>query len=76
MTLKTKATQSFEISEAVYQSTRPEPRMFGIFIKTAVISSEHFISATVSRQRKKQENIVAMVVLRSFRINTNFYHVP
>jgi hypothetical protein len=74
MTSKTKAIHSFEISEAVYQLTRPEPQMFGIFIKTAVISSEYFIS--ISRQKKKQENSVAMVGLRSFRINTNFYHVP
>jgi hypothetical protein len=54
-TLKTKAIQSIEISEAVYQSTRPEHQMFGIFIKTAVRSSKYFISATVPRQRKNQE---------------------
>jgi len=76
MSLKTQAIQSFEISEALYQSKRPEPQMFGINIKTSAIGSEYFISATVSRQRRTLKNSVAMVGLRNFRVNTNFYHVP
>jgi hypothetical protein len=56
--LEDKVIQLFEISEAVYQSTRPEPQMFGIFIKTAVRSSKCFISATASRQRKNKKIVL------------------
>jgi hypothetical protein len=58
MTLKTMVIQPFEISEAVYQSTRPEPQMFAIFIKTAVRSSKYFTSATASRQRKNRKVVL------------------